>query len=217
MTVGTRSLLFGAHQFMIHPWFVAWAWCRLYGFPRDPRLWMAFFVHDLGYVGKPNMDGEEGETHIWLGAKVLGWLFDVEWPWNLVKRTLGRLCDWIWGKSPFAPSWFCLSFHHSRFQAKKYGVTVSRLGIADKLSIVLTPAWLYLPLVRASGEIHEYLSLAKDRKYVGEPLTKYESMGLDTGTEQDWYRTMQSYLARWVEEHKGGREDTWTPSGEKHA
>ncbi len=29
--VGTRSLLFGAHQFAIHPWFVAAAWWRLYG------------------------------------------------------------------------------------------------------------------------------------------------------------------------------------------
>lgn len=44
MTVGTKSLLFGAHQFLIHPWFVAWGWWTLYGFPFDPRLWAAFFV-----------------------------------------------------------------------------------------------------------------------------------------------------------------------------
>ena len=61
MNVGTRSLLFGVHQFAIHPWFVAAAWWRLYGFPFDPRLWVAFFVHDLGYWGKPNMDGAEGD------------------------------------------------------------------------------------------------------------------------------------------------------------
>jgi len=41
-------------------WFVAWGWWTLYGFPFDPRLWVAFFVHDLGYIGKPNMDGPEG-------------------------------------------------------------------------------------------------------------------------------------------------------------
>ena len=69
MTVGTKSVLFGAHQFLIHPWFVAWGWWTLYGFPLDPRLWVAFFVHDLGYIGKPNMDGPEGETHPLLGAK----------------------------------------------------------------------------------------------------------------------------------------------------
>ena len=37
MKIGTRSVLFGAHQFATHPWFVAAAWWRLYGFPWDPR------------------------------------------------------------------------------------------------------------------------------------------------------------------------------------
>jgi hypothetical protein len=27
---------------------------------KQPALWIAFFVHDLGYLGKPNMDGPEG-------------------------------------------------------------------------------------------------------------------------------------------------------------
>ena len=48
MKVGTKSVLFGAHAFWLHPFFVAVAWTRLYGFPWDPRLWVAFFVHDLG-------------------------------------------------------------------------------------------------------------------------------------------------------------------------
>jgi hypothetical protein len=55
MKVGTKSVLFGAHCFLIHPFFVAAAWIKLYGFPWDPRLWIAFFVHDLGYFGKPNI------------------------------------------------------------------------------------------------------------------------------------------------------------------
>lgn len=29
MRVGTKSILFGAHQFLLHPLFVAWAWTRL--------------------------------------------------------------------------------------------------------------------------------------------------------------------------------------------
>ena len=37
MKVGTRSLLFGSHQFMLHPLFVAIAWRRLYG--RWPHGW----------------------------------------------------------------------------------------------------------------------------------------------------------------------------------
>ena len=70
MRVGTKSVLFGAHCFFLHPWFVAAAWWRLYGFPWDPRLWVAFFVHDIGYLGKPNMDGPEGESHPELGARI---------------------------------------------------------------------------------------------------------------------------------------------------
>lgn len=51
MKTGTKSVLFGAHCFFIHPLFVALAWWKLFGFPWDPRLWVAFFVHDLGYWG----------------------------------------------------------------------------------------------------------------------------------------------------------------------
>ena len=95
MTIGTRSVLFGVHQFAIHGWFVAWAWWRLYGVPLDPRLWVAFFVHDLGYIGRGDMDGAEGEEHVWFGANLMDGLFGVEW---------GRLC-----------------LYHSRFWAKRFG------------------------------------------------------------------------------------------------
>ena len=50
MKVGTKSLLFGAHNIFIHPFLVFIAWWRLYGFPADPRLWVAFIVHDWGYL-----------------------------------------------------------------------------------------------------------------------------------------------------------------------
>ncbi len=130
MKVGTKSVLFGAHCFFLHPIFVAIAWTKLYGFPFDPRLWIAFFVHDLGYLGKPNMDGEEGETHVELGAKIMG----------------------IFGKK-----WADFSMYHSRYYAKKHGAKPSKLCFADKLSFCYTPRWLYLPMVNATGEIKEYL------------------------------------------------------------
>lgn len=137
MKIGTKSVLFGAHQFALHPWFVAWAWWRLYGFPWDPRLWVAFFVHDLGYIGQPNMDGAEGEQHPVFGAWVMHWLFD---------------------------SWFChddgwrhFCLYHSRYLAKRDGARFSRLCVADKLAISLFPAWLYLPLARCTGELAEYM------------------------------------------------------------
>ena len=121
MKIGTKSVLFGAHQFAIHPWFVVWGWWKLFGFPFDPRLWIAFFVHDLGYLGKPNMDGPEGETHVELGAAIMD-LF-------------------------FGPNWAEFCRYHSRFYAKKDGMPFSRLCLAYKLAISLTPYWLYLPMV----------------------------------------------------------------------
>ncbi|MCK5235828.1 MAG: hypothetical protein KAR06_02490, partial [Deltaproteobacteria bacterium] len=60
--VGTKSLLFGVHQFIWHPITVLIAWCKLYGWPTWPEL-VCIIVHDWGYWGKPNMDGPEGEKH----------------------------------------------------------------------------------------------------------------------------------------------------------
>lgn len=135
MRIGTKSVLFGAHCFFLHPWFVAAAWWKLYGFPLDPRLWVAFFVHDIGYLGKPNMDGPEGETHVELGAKIMAFLFGDEWG--------------------------DFSRYHSRYYAKRNGESPSRLCFADKLSFPFTPRWIYLPLVTATGEINEYLKNAQ--------------------------------------------------------
>ena len=141
MKIGTKSVLFGAHCALIHPWFVALAWWKLYGFPYDPRLWVAFFVHDLGYIGKPNMDGDEGEQHPYWGACLMGFLF---------------------GKK-----WFDFTLYHSRFLAKNNNAQYSKLCVADKYSFNLTPVWLYLPMVNLSGEIKEYMKLAQSGKYQG--------------------------------------------------
>lgn len=186
MRVGTKSVLFGAHQFILHPLFVVYAWWKLYGFPADLRLWVAFFVHDLGYWGLPNMDGPEGERHVEWGARLMARWFGTEW------------------------GYFCL--YHSRFYAKRDDQHFSRLCVADKLAVAIEPWWLYLPRVIASGEVHEYMALAGKRKYAGEPLGKYESMNLETGTYRSWFAAMTSYLLRWVNEHRDLREDTWTPS-----
>lgn len=194
MNVGTKSILFGAHAFYLHPWFVAWAWWRLYGFPRDPRLWIAFFVHDLGYLGKPNMDGVEGERHVLLGALIMHRLFDSP-------SDGARLGKWYE---------FCL--YHSRFYSKQDGKPFSRLCVADKLSISLTPAWLYIPMATMSGEIYEYTAKADP-----ESAEKYSGMNVHSIDKWQWYRNVQDYLRRWVEEHKDGREDTWTPDAEERA
>lgn len=132
MNIGTKSILFGVHQFLIHPIFVAIGWTKLYGFPIDPRLWVAFFVHDLGYWGKPNMDGPEGEQHPFLGAIIMEALFGIKW--------------------------MSFTLYHSRYLAKKHEANYSRLCCADKLATAYVPTWFYLLQANLSGEVHEYMN-----------------------------------------------------------
>lgn len=218
MKVGTKSVLFGYHCVFIHWLFVARGWFHLYGFQRvaigsrtfhfqpaaddlpqlepgtargvtvtrkvytsllDPRLWIAFIIHDLGYWGKPNMDGAEGERH-------------PEW-------ACGRMNAW------FDAPWGAFVLLHSRFYAKKMGLPVSPLCFADKLAIVYMPDWLYLPLIRATGEVEEYMQNVQ------------KSFG-DDGKEihpsaKAWLHDVKDYVRKWVKEHKDGRDDTWTPGG----
>lgn len=180
MKLGTKSVLFGAHCFFLHPLFVFAAWWKLYGFPYDPRLWVAFFVHDLGYWGKPNMDGEEGERHPYFGARIM---------------------------KVFGHRWYEFTLYHSRFLAKKNGAQYSKLCVADKYAIVLTPSWLYLPMVMATGEIKEYM---KDAAKNSNGEIKVQASALT------WHKGVQEYVRRWVMEHKDIKEDTWT-NANRHA
>lgn len=148
MKLGTKSLLFGVHQFLLHPLFLAVAWTKLYGFPLDPRLWVAFFVHDLGYWGKADMDGDAGQTHPELGGRIMAQLFGKEW------GDFTRL--------------------HSRYYAKREGREPSPLCAADKLVLAVTPTWLYLLQVQASGEAREYLQLAaRHNFYSGDSVREW--------------------------------------------
>jgi len=184
MTIGTRSVLYGAHCAVLHPWFLAVAWSKLYGFPWDVRLWASFCLHDIGYISKPNMDGCEGETHVELGARIMGLLF--------------------------GESWAAFTAAHSRYWAKRNGRQFSRLCVADKLAFVLTPAWLYLPMTRATGELSEYMLRAKERQAGSEHFTDYESARLNSADPREWLEGLKSYTRRWIEEHRNGGADNWT-------
>lgn len=161
LNIGTRSLLFGVHQILIHPWFVALGWWKLYGFPYDPRLWVAFFVHDLGYWGMPNMDGAEGERHPHLGARIMGALFDVRgWRGDYWRDMLAIACNRLLGpceKHTARGNWYCFTFYHSRYLSEQYETIPSRLCWADKMALVVTPWWLYRLLASATGELDEYM------------------------------------------------------------
>lgn len=163
MKAGTKSVLFGAHCFFLHPFAVAEGWWRLYGFPWDPRLWVAFFVHDLGYWGCADMDGEEGDLHPLFGATIMRKLFGPEWYWFVLK--------------------------HSRYIAQHIApsCTPSKLCWADKMAPACTPWWLYVPMCRITGEIREYTKLDKSMdKGLHDP-------NADTSFASDlaWYRRLQ--------------------------
>lgn len=203
MTIGTKTVLFGAHQFLLHPWFVAWAWWELYGFPWDPRLWVAFFVHDLGYIGKPDLDGEEGEQHPVLGAKIMHALFDR----GRSRRDHLGYYPLIW--LPRSSYWYDFMLLHSRFFAKKLQRPYSRLCVADKLAISLTPSWLYLPLVNLTGEIALYRKTTAQR--TNEQWSDKERSQLLGASQREWHKGVQAYCRRWAYAHRDGAADTWTP------
>ena len=184
MTVGTRSVLFGVHNIFVHPLAVGIAWWKLYGPPLDPRLWIAFLVHDIGYLGKSSMEGPIGETHVELGARIMQALFGPSW---------GEFCR-----------------RHSRYYARSRSLPISRLCVADKLAFVLTPAWLYLPLARGSGELTEYMSRAKERQAGNGHFTPEEAAQLSSADAKVWLHGLKNYTLRWVMEHRLGCEDTWT-------
>lgn len=134
------------------------------------------------------MDGPEGERHVEWGARIMQRLFDHD------RFGMGDAARYRWHD---------FTLYHSRFYAKRDGAQFSRLCVADKLSICLTPRWIYLPMVNWSGEIHEYMKLAE--------AGKYESMNIARQSQREWFDAMVKYLRAWVEEHRDLREDTWTP------
>lgn len=149
--VGRRSLLWGVHNFVWHPWTVYKAWRSMYGRPTW-REAICILIHDWGYWSCPNMDGPEGERHPEAGAKIAGFLL--------------------------GPAYYDLVLYHSRHYVKLQNdqrravmsafpnlaqavsdsqmVKPSKLCWADKMSILYDPPWFYLMRARLSGEIKEY-------------------------------------------------------------
>lgn len=200
MKIGTKTILYGAHQFLLHPVYVAIAWIRLYGFTWDPRVWVAFFVHDLGYWGKNNIDGVDGKKHPEFGAKLMhlfdGWddkeITYTDTPKEIIQQDLQNFKDIGWEfvdllmldddsyslliqKKSYR--WHDFTLYHSRHYAKKDNREPSKLCMADKLAFLLMHEKIYLPLVRATGEVKEYM-----KEHFG---AKYE------GVEYWWYAAAQ--------------------------
>lgn len=180
MNVGTKSLLYGAHCFFLHPLFVAMSWIKLYSFPWDLRIWLCFICHDWGYFGSTSMDGEDGKLHPYLGARIMG---------------------------VFGRDWYNFSLYHSRSLAKRDNVNYSKLCVPDKYAMCVTPKWLYLLMVQATGEINEYIENAKSAPR--EIFNEYELSRLDENTAPGWYDAVSNYLKRWALLHKNHYTDSW--------
>ena len=76
MTEGTKSYLFGCHQFFIHPLIVVIAWIKLY--KKFPKFWelVCIFLHDIGHIGKNYLTNYEEKRQHWiLGARIAKRLF----------------------------------------------------------------------------------------------------------------------------------------------
>jgi hypothetical protein len=137
MKIGTKSLLFGIHQVFWHPYVVYKAWKYLYGHPTWKEL-VCIFIHDWGYWGRANLDGDEGIMHPQLGATIAYKLFGTEY--------------------------FDLCIGHSRsFVEKTHNIfKVSKLCWADKLSFIFEPRWFYLLRSKLSGELMEARLLSRE-------------------------------------------------------
>lgn len=141
MKVGTKSLLMGAHQFLLHPALVALAWRRIYG--KWPTLGEAIVIlfHDIGYIGVDNMDGEDGNLHPRLGESIA--------------RLLG-------------PKYAALAAGHSRSYAKIADIPISALCAPDKLASTLVPKKAYLAMTTLTGEVFDYIEDVGNKEKVGD-------------------------------------------------
>lgn len=82
MTEGTKSMLFGCHQIIIHPLIVLVAWYRLYR--RWPKPWqlVCILIHDIGHWGKDYLTYFEHKRDHWrAGAELARRLFGDEAYW----------------------------------------------------------------------------------------------------------------------------------------
>ena len=147
MKIGTKSILFGVHQFIWHPVTVARAFKWLYGRWPDRYEWCGIIFHDLGYWGKPNIDGKEGRLHPYKGAEMAG-----------------KAAIWVALQSGHGPRFAAqLGAHiqewtlrHSRELSKQRNVEPSSLCWADKACCFFDPTPLYLLRSCASGEMYEF-------------------------------------------------------------
>lgn len=121
MTEGTKSYLFGCHQFFLHPLWILFAWRLEYG--SWPRLWeiICIFLHDVGICGRQYMSDDEAKAGHWQLGGVIAQQFFLAWGLPKIAR---RSFDFIAGHCP----------HESGFPK-------SMMFRPDKRSYLVAPMW----------------------------------------------------------------------------
>lgn len=158
MEIGTKTLLFGNHQFILHPLFVSLAWVKLYRKLPNPKEAVCIIIHDWGYWGKPNLDGPEGEQH-------------PEWAATWAFMHLDKFTNPL---TPAGKRYWDLCLYHSSFYAKRNGHNVSQLCIPDKMGVAMMPIWMIVILGKLTGETEEYRHAQKYANQQREKMTDRE-------------------------------------------
>jgi hypothetical protein len=150
MTEGTKSYLFGCHQFLIHPIIVVLAWQELY--KRMPKFWelVCIFLHDVGHVGKEYLTYyEEKKKHWKMGARIAYKLFGLK------------------------------GFHFIAGHTSQSGYPRTRLYWADKYSWTIAPRWWLRLNDKIEGfdsnrNLDDWLALVKDNWNNGCPIGTHQ-------------------------------------------
>lgn len=148
MKLGTKTLLFGVHQFLIHPLLVILAWMILYNSLPNLKELICIFIHDIGYWGLPSLKCAEGDKHPERGAKLAEKWFGTEYH------------DFILG--------------HSTFYCKRNKIPPSKLMAADKYWHCIVPLWFYKMLAVPTGEFKHYRELKHARQVADRDKTDIE-------------------------------------------
>jgi len=139
MNIGQKSLLFGAHQLILHSILVGVAWRRLYLRWPLPWEWACIFIHDIGYWHTNDFTSLEARNHPFLGARI--------------------------ARRWFGTKGFDLVVGHSSRAAKIHKLPISKMCAADKMASLLMPRRLYLWLTHNTGELQQYRIWAATNGY----------------------------------------------------
>jgi hypothetical protein len=161
MKIGTKTLLFGNHQFILHPVCVYIAWVKLYHHIPSWKEAVCILIHDWGYWGLPNIDGPEGEGH-------------PKWASDWAHIHLDGLFGKYYYKKDYPFYYQQLCRYHSSTLANQSQKPTSRLFLADKYGQVIIPSWVQVILGKLTGETNEYRYCPKYRHALRENMTDGE-------------------------------------------